>query len=96
MLRDGGHEVTGVDLKPSPYTTVAGSVADRAVVRGCMAGADAVLHTATLHKPHVGSHGKQAFVDANVTGTLTCSRRPSRRACAASCSPAARARSAAR
>jgi nucleoside-diphosphate-sugar epimerase len=32
---------------------------------------DAVLHAATLHKPHVGSHGKQAFVDTNVTGTLT-------------------------
>jgi nucleoside-diphosphate-sugar epimerase len=50
---------------------VVGSVADRAVVRECLAGADGVLHAATLHKPHVGSHGKQAFVDANVTGTLT-------------------------
>ena len=39
-------------------------------MRDCLAGADAVLHTATLHKPHVGSHGKQAFVDTNVTGTL--------------------------
>ena len=71
MLRDAGHDVTGIDVKPSPYTTVAGSVADRAVARECLAGADAVLHTATLHKPHVGSHGKQAFVDTNVTGTLT-------------------------
>jgi nucleoside-diphosphate-sugar epimerase len=71
VLRAGGHDVTGVDLKPSPYTTVAGSVADRAVVRDCVAGADAVLHTATLHKPHVGTHGKQAFLDTNVTGTLT-------------------------
>jgi UDP-glucose 4-epimerase len=32
---------------------------------------DAVLHAATLHKPHVGSHARQAFVDVNVTGTLT-------------------------
>jgi UDP-glucose 4-epimerase len=71
VLRDSGFDVTGVDLKPSAYTTVAGSVADRAVVRDCVAGAGAVLHTATLHKPHVGSHGKQAFVDTNVTGTLT-------------------------
>jgi nucleoside-diphosphate-sugar epimerase len=71
VLRDAGHDVTGIDIKPSPYTTVAGSVADRAVARECLAGADAVLHTATLHKPHVGSHGKQAFVDTNVTGTLT-------------------------
>jgi UDP-glucose 4-epimerase len=71
VLRDGGYEVTGIDARPMPYTTVVGSVADRAVVRGCIAGAGAVLHTATLHKPHVGSHPKQAFVDTNVTGTLT-------------------------
>ena len=71
VLRDGGHDVTGVDLRPSPYTAVVGSVADRALVRRCMAGTDAVLHAATLHKPHVGSHSKQAFVDTNVTGTLT-------------------------
>ncbi len=71
VLRDRGYAVTGIDLRPSPYTTVTGSVADRAVVRGCLAGADAVLHAATLHKPHVGSHGKQDFVHANVSGTLT-------------------------
>ena len=29
------------------------------------------LHAATLHKPHVGSHSRQEFVDTNVTGTLT-------------------------
>ena len=71
VLLDGGHAVTGIDVRPSPYTTVVGSVADRDLVRGCMAGAAAVLHAATLHKPHVGSHGKQDFVDTNVTGTLT-------------------------
>ena len=71
VLRERGHDITGIDLKDSPYTTVVGSVADRDLVRECVAGADAVLHTATLHKPHVGSHSKQEFVDANVTGTLT-------------------------
>jgi UDP-glucose 4-epimerase len=35
-----------------------------------MAGVDAVIHAATLHKPHVGSHTRQDFVDANITGTL--------------------------
>jgi UDP-glucose 4-epimerase len=35
-----------------------------------MAGVEAVVHSATLHKPHVGSHARQAFVDTNVTGTL--------------------------
>ena len=35
-----------------------------------MEGTDAVLHAATLHKPHVGSHDRRAFVDTNITGTL--------------------------
>jgi UDP-glucose 4-epimerase len=35
-----------------------------------MRGVEAVLHTATLHKPHVATHTRQDFVDTNVTGTL--------------------------
>jgi nucleoside-diphosphate-sugar epimerase len=70
VLRAAGREVAGIDLLDSPFTTVAASVCDRDAVRGCLVGVDAVLHTATLHKPHVGSHQRQAFVDTNVTGTL--------------------------
>lgn len=69
-LREQGDDVVGLDVLDSPFTTVVGSVADRDVVRGAMAGVSHVLHTATLHKPHVGSHGRAAFVDTNVTGTL--------------------------
>lgn len=65
------HDVIGLDVLDSPYTTVVGSVADRGCVRGCVRGAAAILHTATLHKPHVDSHDRQAFIDTNVTGTLT-------------------------
>jgi UDP-glucose 4-epimerase len=70
VLREAGDEAVGVDILPSPFTAVVGSIADRATVRRCVAGAEAILHTATLHKPHVGSHGRQEFVDTNVTGTL--------------------------
>jgi nucleoside-diphosphate-sugar epimerase len=35
-----------------------------------MQGVGAVVHTATLHKPHVETHSRQAFVDTNITGTL--------------------------
>ncbi len=69
-LGEDGHEVVGLDILPSPSTAVVGSVADREAVRACVAGMDAVVHAATLHKPHVGSHPRQAFVDTNVTGTL--------------------------
>src|SRR5205085_7331239 len=43
---------------------------DRGFVRRCMRGVDAVVHSATLHKPHVATHSRQDFVDTNVTGTL--------------------------
>jgi len=71
VLRDSGREVAGLDVLDSPFTTVTGSITDRDTVRACLAGVGAVLHPATLHKPHVGSHGRQAFVDANIAGTLT-------------------------
>ncbi|MGF6226150.1 UDP-glucose 4-epimerase [Inquilinus ginsengisoli] len=69
-LRDRGHEAIGLDVLPGLFTDRVGSVADRAVVRQAMAGAWAVLHAATLHKPHVATHGRQDFVDTNITGTL--------------------------
>src|SRR5262249_10574216 len=33
-------------------------------------GVNAVLHTATLHKPHIATHSRQDFIDTNITGTL--------------------------
>lgn len=71
VLRDAGREVRSLDLLPSPFTTTVGSIADRELVRDCLSGVTGVLHAATLHKPHIGSHDRQAFVDSNVTGTLT-------------------------
>ena len=71
VLRDSGRETIGLDLLASPYTDVVGSVADRDTVRRCLDGAGSVMHPATLHKPHVASHDRQAFVDTNITGTLT-------------------------
>lgn len=63
------HEVIGVDIVSSPFTSHIGSISDRAFVHECMRGVDAVLHAATLHKPHVATHTKQQFIDANITGT---------------------------
>jgi UDP-glucose 4-epimerase len=69
-LQSTSHEVVGLDLTPSPFTSNVGSIGDRRCVGQCMRGVDAVLHTATLHKPHVGTHSRQDFVDTNITGTL--------------------------
>jgi UDP-glucose 4-epimerase len=69
-LPAAGHDPVGVDIKASPFTHHLGSIANRDVVKRCMRGVEAVVHAATLHKPHVATHSRQDFVDTNVTGTL--------------------------
>src|ERR1041385_101305 len=69
-LREIGHETIGLDILTSPFTERVGSIVDRATVKECMKDVNVVLHTATLHKPHVATHGRQEFVDTNITGTL--------------------------
>ncbi|MCP4318311.1 MAG: NAD(P)-dependent oxidoreductase [Hyphomicrobiales bacterium] len=70
MLRDRGRNVVGMDISPAPQTDIVGSIADRALVKSTLQGIDAIIHAATLHKPHVATHGRQEFIDTNVTGTL--------------------------
>ncbi len=63
-------KVVGVDVRPGAFTHRVGSITDRAFVSGCMKGIEAVLHAATLHKPHIATHSRQDFIDVNITGTL--------------------------
>jgi nucleoside-diphosphate-sugar epimerase len=69
-LRKLRHEVVSLDVLDSPFTTDVGSITDRSLVRRCMAGVRAVLHAATLHKPHLATHCRQDFINTNITGTL--------------------------
>jgi UDP-glucose 4-epimerase len=69
-LRAEGRAVRGLDIKPSPFTDIVGSIADETFVRDAMSGVTAVIHSATLHKPHVATHSKRQFVDTNVAGTV--------------------------
>ena len=69
-LRGDGHEVVGLDIVPSPFANVLGSITDREIVRKALNGVDGVFHTAALQKPHIGSHSQQAFVETNISGTL--------------------------
>jgi len=69
-LRAEGVAARGLDIKPSAFTDVVGSITDRAIVRDALKGVRSVVHTATLHKPHAVTHSHQDFVDTNITGTL--------------------------
>jgi UDP-glucose 4-epimerase len=70
-LRANGRAAIGLDIVPGPFTDEIGSITDRDRVARIMAEAEAVLHVATLHKPHVATHAREAFVKTNVQGTLT-------------------------
>ena len=48
-LRGSEHETVGIDILESTFTDRTGSIVDRDFVKDCMEGAEAVLHTATLH-----------------------------------------------
>jgi len=69
-LRGGGKPVRGLDIKASNFTDHIGSITDRDTVRQAMQGVDVVIHTATLHKPHVATHSYDDFVQTNISGTL--------------------------
>ena len=69
-LPRAGYLPIGVDIKTSPFTQRVGSIVDRDFVSACMRNVDAIIHTATLHKPHVATHRRQDFIDTNITGTL--------------------------
>jgi nucleoside-diphosphate-sugar epimerase len=59
----------GFDLVPGPCTTVLGDVAEAPAVDSVVREVDAIVHTASLHAPHVVSHSKSEFVRTNVRGT---------------------------
>ncbi|KAH6897133.1 putative oxidoreductase [Thelonectria olida] len=71
-LPELGFHPLGIDISPSDNTQHIGSIADREFVASIFQNNPIrhVLHAATLHKPHVGSHTKQDFINTNITGTL--------------------------
>jgi nucleoside-diphosphate-sugar epimerase len=72
-LPSHGYTPIGIDVKSSEFTTLVGSFADRAFVTSIFAVYSSIryiLHTGTLHKPHVNSHTKSDFVQTNIQGTL--------------------------
>jgi len=64
------HSVRGIDLIPGKHTTHVRSITDRAVLFPLCKDIDAIVHTASLHAPHINSHSKDEFVDINIQGTL--------------------------
>jgi nucleoside-diphosphate-sugar epimerase len=63
------HQVTGLDQREGPLTSVTGDVRDTARLAGLLAGVDAVVHTASLHVPDLAARSAQEFREVNVDAT---------------------------
>ncbi len=65
------HEVIGIDRKVFSTTHVIGDCTDPELLKPLLDGADAVIHTAGPHAPHVGVVSDAEFERINVEGTRT-------------------------
>ncbi len=67
-----GYSPLGVDILPSETTTIVGKIQDGDLVKKILDEHPIrhIVHSATLHKPHVDSHPRSDFVETNITGTL--------------------------
>ncbi|PYE29857.1 MULTISPECIES: NAD-dependent epimerase/dehydratase family protein [unclassified Rhizobium] len=65
----GKHDVVGIDRSPFSTTHLVADFANETLLRSAFEGADAVIHVAALHAPHVGSIPDEEFRRVNVGGT---------------------------
>lgn len=63
------HRVSGFDRTPCSTADWVGDLDDAALLARAMQGADAVIHTAALHAPHVAHVPAARFRQVNVDGT---------------------------
>ncbi len=63
------HQVVGLDRLPGPATSHLGEIEDHGLLVTAMTGIDSVIHTASLHAPHVGRVDRGTFVRVNVDAT---------------------------
>ncbi len=63
------HNVVGIDKSPASTVDVVGDITDTALVNKLCEGADAIIHTAALHAPHVGIVPDAEFERVNVEAT---------------------------
>lgn len=62
------YTVLGLDLAPGQYTTHCGNITDALLVNSLVSQVDAIIHTASLHAPHVKSRSRADFLATNVEG----------------------------
>lgn len=63
------HDVVGLDRSPSSTADIVADLGDQAALERLLDGADAVVHAAALHAPHVGNFTDSEFERVNIQAT---------------------------
>jgi UDP-glucose 4-epimerase len=63
------HDIIGLDRSPASTVDVVGDITDTSLLQRLCEGADAIIHTAALHAPHVGIVPDSEFERVNVHAT---------------------------
>lgn len=64
------YDIVGVDIAEGKYTSDIGSLTNKDFLLRATEGVTAIIHTASLHAPHVFTHSRKDFIDTNISGTL--------------------------
>ncbi|YBV93916.1 NAD(P)-dependent oxidoreductase (plasmid) [Phyllobacteriaceae bacterium JZ32] len=65
----GKCQIVGIDRSPFSTTHLVGDFTNERLLRSALEGADAFIHVAALHAPHVGTVPDEEFQRINVEGT---------------------------
>jgi len=69
-LLSSTYNIIGFDIIGGEFTTQIGNLTDWATIKEITKGVSAIIHTASLHAPHIKTHPREDFVDTNIKGTL--------------------------
>ncbi len=69
-LLSGEHAIIGVDSLPGKYTSHLGDITDHEFILSVTKDADVIIHTCSLHAPHLKTHSSEEFISTNINGTL--------------------------
>ncbi|NUO02183.1 MAG: NAD(P)-dependent oxidoreductase [Saprospiraceae bacterium] len=64
------YEIVGFDKIQGASTTIVADLTDWETIKNATKGVSAIIHTASLHAPHVATHSREDFINTNIKGTL--------------------------
>lgn len=64
------YNIIGLDRISGEFTTHIGNLTDWATIKDLTKGVSTIIHTASLHAPHITTHTRENFIDNNIKGTL--------------------------